>query len=180
MKKLLVMIAVLALSVSAFAFSASAATKEDVVNKVKDVLSDDYAYLYVVQLETVLNVVNPSAEVCDQLIALVDKNVGLIEDKGPSLHEYTQDEIDMLLADFDTAAKALGVTYEFVEVPKGQHAGDLKVIIYYNGEKITEIDGDAIATTGAEESVSLVWPIALGAVLLTAAAAFVFGKKVRA
>ena len=175
MKKFLVTLAVLALAVSAFAFSAAAATKADVIAAAKEAVPAKYEYLYLVQLERVLNATNPDANTCDALIALIEKNADMLTDKGGSLSEYTPAERDAVLADFDAAARLLGVTYEIE--PVANDAADVKAIIYYNDEPIAELDGDAIKQTDVEESASMVWPVAVAAVLLTAVAAFVFGKK---
>lgn len=174
MKKFFVTLAVLALAVSAFAFSAAAATKAGVIAAAKDAIPEEYEYLYLVQLETVLNATNPDAAACDQLIDLIEKNAALT-DKGHSLSDYTPAERDALLADFETAARILGVTYDIM--PAANDPDDVKAVIYYNNQPIAELDGDAIKQTDVEDSASMVWPVAVAAVLLTAVAAFVFGKK---
>lgn len=175
MKKFFVTLAVLALAVSAFAFSAAAATKAaDVIAAAKAAVPDEYEYLYLAQLETVLNATNPDETACADLIELIEKNAALT-DKGGSLSDYTPDEREALLVDFDKAAEILGVSYAIEAVANG--SDDVKAVIYYNNQPIAELDGDAIKQTDVEDSASMVWPVAVAAVLLTAVAAFVFGKK---
>lgn len=178
MKKILVTIAVLALAVCAFAFSAAAATKQDVIAAAKAVIPSEYEYLYLSQAETVLNATDPDADSCAALIDMIEKYADLLENKGPSLSQYTQQEKDEMLQDVDRAASMLGFAYQLE--PASNNAGDVKLVITVDGRAIAEFDGDAIQQTGAEESVSPMWAIALGAVVLAAGAAFVFVKKVLA
>ena len=177
MKKLLVTIVAMAMMLAAFAVPASASNIDEVMAAAKEAIPDKYEYLYVSQMETVLKATNPDEEECEMLIALVEKYAGLITDKGPSLHSYSEEEVASIMADIDVVAEKLGFEYEIVSA-ESDDVTDVKMVVYFNGAPITELDGDTIEQTGAEESVSMVWPVALGAVVLAAAAAFVFGKKI--
>ena len=180
MKKFVAMLAVMLTLVCVFgAVQAATATKEDVIAAAKAAVPEKYEYEYLVQLETVLNAVNPSGEVCGELVGIIREVKGQITtDKGGSLEAYTKAEQDIIMGAVDEAAGLLGVTYEVEAKASAVHEGDDKVVIYYNGQKITEVDGD-IAKTGADvPATSAVMPIALTVVALAAAAAFVFGKKV--
>lgn len=186
MKKVFVLLAVLALAVSAFAFSASAekATKQDVIDAVKAAVPEKYEYLYVAQMEKVLDEVNPSSNKCLQILGIIEdtetalKDMG-VTDKGHTLRNYTSEEQNVLVSALNEIGDILGVTYEVVlKTTDSTGAGDSKVIVYYNNNAIAEIDGD-IEQTGAEQTATL-WPAAVAALGLIAAAAFVFGKKVLA
>lgn len=204
MKKLLVTIVALALALTAFVVSASAtsvedligsadindlvgsedlnniigsATIEDVIAAAKKAVPDEYEYLYLTQLETVLKETKPTAEQCAMVIEKIEKHADVIIDKGPSLSEYTEEEVASIMADIDEVASEIGFEYEMVSA-ESDDPTDLKMVVYVESKPITEVDGDIIEQTGVVESASMVWPVALTGVVLLAAAAFVFGKKI--
>lgn len=177
MKKLLVTIVAIAMMLAAFAVPASASNIDEVIDAAQKAIPEKYEYLYLSQLETVLRATDPDEEECNLLLDLIAKYSSLLKDKGPSLHSYSDEEVASIMADLDIVAEKLGFEYEIVSA-ESDVITDVKLIIYFNGVAITELDGDIIEQTGAEESVSMVWPVALGAVVLAAAAAFVFGKKI--
>ena len=183
MKKFLVMLAVMALTISAFAFAASAAeaTKQDVIDAAKAAVPQKYEYLYLVPMENVLDAVNPSADQCQQVIDVITNTEATLKsmgttDKGHVLRNYTPEEQTVMITALKEIASILGLTYEVVLKTTGSAAaGDSKVIVYFNNDAITEVDGD-IEQTGAEQTATL-WSVAVAVLGLAAAAAFVFGKK---
>ena len=177
MKKLLVTIVALALALTAFVVPASASTIDEVIAAAREAIPDEYEYLYLSQLETILKETQPDAEACDMVLGMIEEHSQLLVDKGPSLSEYTEEEVAAVVADIDKVAATVGFEYELVSA-ESDDPTDLKMVVYVENKPITELDGDIIEQTGVVESTSMVWPVALAGVVLLAAAAFVFGKKI--
>lgn len=170
----------LVVGMMAFAgFSASAATpKEDIVAAVKAAMPDKYEEEYLPMLENVLNQIDVTAAQAEEVIGYIDAVKAAIKtDKGSSLSEYTREEIDIVLDNFDKSCTALGLTYEFVDAEDPDHEGDVDCIIYTDeGKKIGSVDGDGVKKTGAAETNTTLM-IAFAAFVVVAAGAAVYSKK---
>lgn len=182
MKKVISLFAacLLLVGMMAFAgFSASAATpKEDIVAAVKDAMPDQYEEQYLPMLENVLNQINVTAEQAEEVIGYIAAvKAAITEDKGSSLSEYSKEEVEVVLDNFDKACTALGLTYEFVDAENPSHEGDVDCIIYTEeGTKIGSVDGDGVKKTNAPET-NTASVVVFGVFAVLAVGAAVYGKK---
>lgn len=159
----------------------SAATpKQEILNYVEENLPDKYVKSYLPLAENVLKQVTVDAEQAEQVIACIEECKAVITtDKGGSLSDYSAKEIKFVMAQFATACDALNLTltYELVETPK--HKNDIVCEIYNAaGQKLADIDLDAVKKTNVPESeVNYTYVVMAAVLLLGTAAAAVFGKK---
>lgn len=184
MKKVISLFAVCLLMVGMMvmaAIPASAATpKEEVLNYIEENLPDEYVKNYLPLAENVLKQITVDAEQAEAVIGCIDacKEV-IVENKGKSLHSYTGEEIKFVLDQFAVACEALDLTFTYEVVQTPAHENDITCILYNAaGQKLADIDLDAVKKTNVPESEVNYTYVVLAVVLtLGTAAAAVFGKK---
>ena len=197
MKKLIAVL-VLCMMITGIVASAavpvSAATpKERIVTSAEENLPKDIVSYYLPTIENILSQVTVSEEQADQVIDCILESRKYFEAtggfKGPSLHDYTDEQVRYALQMVYHVCDILNLRYEYVPSTNPKHTNDMIFIVYNaSGQKLGEFDGDAVKKTNVpdgEVSASATpvnyGYVALAAVLVIGAAgAVVVGKKLTA
>ena len=173
-----VLVAVMAL---ALAVSASAATKQDVIDKFEASVPENYHPLILGQVENILNQIDITEEQADKLIALMDEtaaNMSKFTDKGHSLEAYVSEERDFCVGQFSEACDVLGLTYTISTKANGYHSGDEVYSVYdASGKKLGDLDGDIDVKTTDKVETSVVLPAAAVVLAVLAGFSAVVAKK---
>ncbi len=180
MKKILCVAIAIVLAVAVFAVPVSAATpREKVASAVKAAIPKAYNDLFVASVDNILNQVEVTEDQAAQVIAIIDETKAKLPDRGHSLHQYSDEEIAYATEQFGKACAVLNITYKIVAKKGAIHVGDIVCELYYNNTLIGVLDGDiGVKKTGADMSNTVsALAIAGGAVLMAAAALFVFKKS---
>lgn len=181
MKKIISLVVALILALS-IPFTASAATRDDVLAAVKADMPEAYHELFMGSIENIFAQIETTDEECDKLIEIMDRFSKTLDlNKGHSIHNYTSEEVDYIYSIVDEICELLDLSYKIVPKSSGElHAGDIKAMIYGpNGELIGELDGDIIKRTDApDRSVDLGGLYTSGALLIAAVGAFLLRKRV--
>lgn len=163
-------------------FTASAATRDEVLAQVKKDMPESYHDLYMESIKNIFAQIETTDEQCDKLIEIMDRFSSTLDlTKGYSIHNYTSDEVDYIYSIVDEICDLLGLSYKIVPKTSGElHAGDIKAMIYGpGGELIGELDGDIVKRTDApDKSVDMGGLYTTGALLVAAMGAFMLRKKV--
>ena len=170
-----VLVAVMAL---ALAVSASAATKQDVIDKFEASVPENYHPLILGQVENILNQIDITEEQADKLIALMDLVLSEFPaDAGHTIHLYTVDQMDYFTGRFKEAADILNLTYK-IHWKTGYHEGDEVWDIYdASGRKLGELDGDVDVKTTDDVQKSMTAPIIAVVLAVAAGCSAVVIKK---
>lgn len=159
---------------------AAATPKEEIIETIKEKMPITYSANYVPMAENVLKQIDVNAEQAAKVIECIEACEKVItQDKGGSLDKYTGDEINFVLEQFTEACDALNLTLKYTISQTPQHENDWVCEIYNAaGQKLADIDLDAVKKTNVPESPVNYAYVAVAVVcMLGAAAAVVFGKK---
>ena len=162
--------------------SVSAATRDDVMDVVKECMPDDYEDLYLDTTKNIFANVETTEAQNDKLIEIIKRFSSTLDlTKGHSVHNYHGAEVDYIYSIVDELCALLNVSYKIVPKDSGLlHEGDIKAIIYgQHGEVIGELDGDIVKRT--DEPVKTRDYTGLytsGALMLVAIALFFVKKRI--
>lgn len=186
MKKFFAFALALVLMMALFVSPASAATKQDLIDAIKnDEILSNYEYV----VNSVVNQMdnfNFTPEQCDYLLVKFDEAKAIMAaegDKGQSAHEYSDETIVAITDLVAEVVTELGYTHNYIPSKKPLHAGDIVFQVYdANGRIVFEYDGDLVKPTDeiADDSGNIGAFVAMGGgVVLLAVAVFfaVKGKK---
>ncbi|MBR5272941.1 MAG: hypothetical protein IKU25_06085 [Clostridia bacterium] len=155
MKKFFVAVLAVVLMMTMFVGSASAATKADLVNKIKnDSIIGNYEHIVNIVVNQMDNF-NFTSDECDYLLAKFDEAKAIIEaaggDKGSSAHSYDPVTIEQIVDIVADVVTTLGYTYEYLPSQNPLHTGDDVFRVYdADGIIVFEFDGDYVKHTGGE------------------------------
>lgn len=157
----------------------SAATpKEDIMAEAKKLIPTAYQAEYLPMLENVLQQIEVTADQATAVIGHMNAAAAAVtEDKGPSVSDYSAAEQKAVLAEIEGACTALGLTYEITPAENPTHPNDVDFYLYADGKKIADIDLDVQKTNTAVDYTMIV---VAGALIVLAAGAAVYGKKLSA
>ena len=159
--------------------SASAATKEDVLNEFKTVPASHYIYDDMVQLA---NNHPLTSEQYDKLLEYCKEfKAAFPEDKGPSFDMYDPVAQDRMLKIMDKVCALLNLTYEIKPSENPKHTGDDVIFVYdANGKLIYRYDGDELRKTDVAETPSYtLYALISASLIVVAVAVFGFISKKR-
>lgn len=172
MKKLLSVLLTMLLLLGVFAGTMTASaeqyTKEDIIK----VVSTSPIYKYISgDIKNLSRTINATDEQLNELYAIAERFAALkLDGKHGSAHDYTQAEIQSVMALIDEACEVLDLTYTFVPSADPKHARDIVFKVYdANNKLIYSFDGDVVKKTGADQTALYVTLMALGTVLLAGA-----------
>ncbi len=187
LKKLISVLALcllLASMVVMTALPASAATpKEDILNHIKEDLPAEYVKGYMPLAENVLKQVTVDAEQAKVVIACIDECKAVITtNKGGSMDNYSKEEVNFVLEQMATACEALNLTMTYTYSQSPVHENDVVCEVYNAaGQKLADIDLDAVRKTNVPESeVNYTYVVLAAVLMLGTAGAVVCGKKLAA
>lgn len=151
-KKVLAAVACVIIVLSVLIIPASAATKTDLWNEVKN--SNFSGYL-IVQFENAFRTVPVSDAQATQILPLIQDAKQRLSNKGHSLHLYPMADRDYVLGQCVKVCNILGFTYDIVPSAHPKHQGDIVFVAYdANQNVVFEIDGDIVSwTDGARQGV---------------------------
>lgn len=189
MKKFLSVLLLLALTVSLVAvptLSVSAASpKEQMINCARENMPEELTTRYLPAIENTLRMIDVTQAQADEICALIIETSEYFEStggfKGVSLHSYSRAQQDYALDMVARMCEVLGLTARYTISAKPDHNFDFVCTIYNkDGKRIAILDGDAVKQTNTPYTVNYTYVVAAIALLLTAAAATVVGKKLAA
>ena len=160
--------ALLAMLVLLICFStvASAATKEDIVQALKD---SKLKEVYVLQAESYLNEIDVTSEQAEAILQRI-KNVNEIVGKETTLSKLTGEQKQKVLFEFTEAGKVLDLTVVY-------DAGTILITDSEDKSVYMTQDADAVKQTGIDYTVIL---YGLGFILLAAGSTAVSKKFIKA
>lgn len=152
MKKLISLILILVmLSALAVCIDADEAAKTRLFNAAKNACPDQYHDRYIGIAQNILDQIDVTSTQADAVIALLNEGSAFIKtDKGPSLDDYSAEEIKKAVDIFDKACSELAITTEWTVLTDGAHKGDMIARLYYNTTHIATLDGDDFKTPGGD------------------------------
>ena len=184
MKKFVSLLALCLLVVSMVVVAvmpASAATpKQEILDYIEENLPAEYVKSYLPMAENVLKQVTVDATQADAVIACIEECKTVITtNKGGSLDRYSREEVVFVLEQFAEACEALNLTFTYEVSQTPQHENDIVCEIYNAaGQKLADIDLDAVKKTNVPEAEVNYTYVVLAAVLMLGAVVAVFvGKK---
>ena len=151
MKKIFSVVLALVLMMAMFVSYASAATKADLINAVKnDPILGNYPHV----VNAVVNQIDNfdfTAEECDYLLEKFEEAKVIMAaegDKGETAHEYSDATITAITDLVAEVVTELGYTYTYTPSQKPLHAGDIVFRVYdESGVVLFEYDGDYVKHT---------------------------------
>lgn len=172
MKKFLAAVLAVVLMMAIFVGPASAATRADLINKIKnDSIIGNYDHIVNLVVNQIDNF-NFTSDECDYLLAKFDEAKAIIEaaggDKGHSAHEYDAVTVEAVVDIVAEVVTTLGYTYEYVAKDQNPlHAGDDIFRVYdADGIIVFEFDGDYVKHTGGVVESSTSGKIIAGSALV--------------
>jgi len=194
MKKFLVSLVTVSLIISGFAFSASAATKSDIIDELDKTIiknvwqanengtgAGDVATIKIMA-ENVIASTSVSSDQADKIIALIREcSAAIPEYKGPSAHTYTKEQIAYVVPRIFQAFETLGFECAFVTKNSEVHEADIVFTVTdpKTGKVVFEYDGDLIKKTDSDGFNNNVFLYVGGALLVLSCGMFVFTKRKR-
>lgn len=188
-KKFFAFALALVLMMAMFVSPASAATKQDLVEAIRnDEILSNYEHV----VNSIINQMdnfNFTSEQCDYLLEKFDeaKAIMAVEgDKGQSAHDYSEETVIAITDLVAEVVTELGYTYAYLPVEGNPlHPGDQVFQVYdANGHIVFEYDGDLVkhtdevAVASNNGNIGAIIAIGAGVVLLAVAVFFaVKGKK---
>lgn len=188
-KKFFAFALALVLMMAMFVSPASAATKQDLVEAIRnDEILSNYEHV----VNSIINQMdnfNFTSEQCDYLLEKFNeaKAIMAVEgDKGQSAHEYSEETVIAITDLVAEVVTELGYTYAYLPVEGNPlHPGDQVFQVYdANGHIVFEYDGDLVkhtdevAVASNNGNIGAIIAIGAGVVLLAVAVFFaVKGKK---
>lgn len=184
MKKIISVLMLCVLVVGMVAMSTvsvcAASPKQDIIDFIKKDLPKEYADSFLPLAENLLKQITVDAEQAEKVIACMEECKAVLnEEKGPSLHAYNKEEITFVLEQFAEACEVLNLTFTYELVQTPVHENDIVCEIYNAaGQKLADVDFDAVKKTNVPESEVNYGYVALAAALMLGAVVAVFvGKK---
>lgn len=189
MKKFFAFALALVLMMAVFVSPASAATKQDLVEAIRN---DDILSNYEHIVNSVVNQMDNfdfTSEECDYLLEKFNEAKAIMAaegDKGQSAHEYSEETVVAITDLVAEVVTELGYTYAYLPVEGNPlHPGDQVFQVYdENGYIVFEYDGDLVkhtdevAVASNNGNIGAIIAICGGVVLLAVAVFFaVKGKK---
>ena len=188
-KKFFAFALALVLMMAMFVSPASAATKQDLVEAIRnDEILSNYEHV-VNSIVNQMDNFNFTSEQCDYLLEKFNeaKAIMAVEgDKGQSAHEYSEETVIAITDLVAEVVTELGYTYAYLPVEGNPlHPGDQIFQVYdANGHVVFEYDGDLVkhtdevAVASNNGNIGAIIAIGAGVVLLAVAVFFaVKGKK---
>lgn len=187
-KKVFALVLALVLMMAVFVSPVSAATKQDLVEAIRN---DDILSNYEHIVNSIINQMDNfefTSDQCDYLLAKFDeaKAIMAVEgDKGQSAHEYSEETVIAITDLIAEVVTELGYTYAYLPVEgKPLHPGDQIFQVYdENGYVVFEYDGDLVkhtdevATASNSGNIGAIVAICGGVVLLAVAVFFAVKSK---
>ena len=119
MKKIISVIALIAVLMGVFAVCALADAKDDIIAKAEDVCPDGYESEYIPAAKNILNQIKVTDEQATAVNAAIEDARAIVNSgKGTRLADYTEAEKKQVLGDLDNACDTLGIYYKIVEGEK--------------------------------------------------------------
>lgn len=176
MKKIVSLLVALVMVFGLTANVAFASPRSDVL----DALSGTVIGKHDIQMQQIRNIlgqVEISEAQAKELIAYIEEGAAVVtEDKGSSIHHYSDEEQELAMELFDKACKVLNLTYKVSPKKNSVHPGDITFDIYdASGKLLGVLDGDG--KTDAISTNSAVYYIGGAVVLVIAAAAVLVIRK---
>lgn len=151
MKKIFSVALALVLMMAMFVSSASAATKADLINAIKD---DPILGHYDHVVNAVVNQMDNfdfTAEECDYLLDKFEEAKAIMAsegDKGETAHLYSDEAMEAMAKLVAEVVDELGYTHTYVPSQNPLHAGDIVLRVFdENGVVVFEYDGDYVKHT---------------------------------
>lgn len=181
MKKFIAVLALCLLMVGMVAMPVSAATpKETILNAAEENLPEAVMKEYRPLFENILSQITVTEEQAEQVVDCIEESRAFFKNyKGLSLSEYTPEEREFALDMVARICEILGLTAKYSPSSDPKHEHDIVCEIYNAaGQKLADIDPDAVKKTNVPESNVNYTYVVLAAVLMAGtAAAVVLGKK---
>ncbi len=176
MKRIISLLAALIMVFGLTANIAFASPRSDVL----DALSETVIGKHEAQMQQIRNIlgqVQINDDQAKQIIAYINEGASIVtEDKGSSIHDYSDAEQELARDLFDKACKVLDLTYESAPKKNAVHEGDVTFNIYdASGKLLGILDGDT--KTDAVSTNASVYYISGAVVLVMAAAAVLVVRK---
>ena len=175
MKKLVVLLTIVAVLVCSVLSVSAATAQEQVIDALKAIPAAANNGNVVEKTQVALKKVNPTDAQCAQIVTwLGELKTAVPTDKGPKASAYTAAEKQAVLDFIDKVAKLLGYKYE----AKTSATGDMVLTVFNaDGSTLLSYDAAIIQITGVNEFNTSYLYLAAGLVLLAAAGAFVVIRK---
>lgn len=181
MKKTIAILALCLMMIGMVAMPVSAATpKETILNAAETNLPSAVMKEYRPLFENILSQITVTEEQAEQVVDCIEESRAFFKSyKGLSLSEYTVEEREFALDMVVRICEILGLTAKYTPSASPKHDGDMVCEIYNAaGQKLADIDPDAVKKTNVPESNVNYTYVVLAAVLtIGTAAAVVLGKK---